>query len=158
LPGPSQVLEQPLLSKEFTFAGDFESMPAARDSMMDFVRPHCSDEAEEIDIFLALQEALANAILHGRKGSMAPTLHCQVEIDPLAFTIVVRDPGAGFNEEVVSDSTVSWSNLSEHGRGIRLMRSLMDEVSYRRGGSEVWMRKRRGIPLSKAVASQEGQS
>ena len=149
--GSTQAVEPPLLSKEFAFVGDFDSMPAARDSVMDFLRPYCSDEAEEIDVLLALQEALANAILHGCKGSTDPTVYCRVEIDPSAFTIVVRDSGAGFNHEVVSDSSEPGFNLSEHGRGISLMRSLMDEVSYHQGGTEVRMRKLRGISHSAAV-------
>ena len=157
MPGPSQAATQTPTSKAFVFAGDFGSMPAARDSVMDFIRPHCSSEAEEIDIFLALQEALANAILHGCRGSAARTVHCEVEIGPSAFTIVVRDSGAGFDPQVATHATETGSNLTQHGRGICLMRSLMDEVSYRRGGSEVWMRKQRGMPLSKAIAGQEGQ-
>jgi anti-sigma regulatory factor (Ser/Thr protein kinase) len=65
-----------------------------------------------------------------------------VEIDPSAFTIVIQDPGPGF--DVAATTTADPSvNTTEHGRGICLMRSLMDDVSYRRGGSEVRLRKLR---------------
>jgi anti-sigma regulatory factor (Ser/Thr protein kinase) len=109
---------------------------------MDFLKEHGLCEGQEIDIFVALQEALANAALHGCQNDRAKTIRCWVEIDPSAFTIVIQDPGPGF--DVAATTTADPSvNTTEHGRGICLMRSLMDDVSYRRGGSEVRLRKLR---------------
>ncbi len=42
--------------------------------------------------------------------------------------------------------TEAGTNVTEHGRGICLMRSLMDEVTYRHGGAEVQLRKLRAAP------------
>jgi len=146
----SPVAEQQRISKEFAFPGDCESMVRARESVMDFIRPHCSGDLEEIDILVALQEALANAALHGSQNDRSKTIWCSVEIDPSAFTMTIRDPGPGFDVEAATQPTESGTNVTEHGRGIPLMRSLMDEVSYRRGGSEVQLRKLRAVPSSAA--------
>ncbi len=121
-------------------------MVAARQAVMDFIQPYCASEHEEIDIFVALQEALANAVLHGSQNDRSKTIHCSVVIDPPAVTIVIRDPGSGFDAEKVTQPAGAGANRTEHGRGICLMRSLMDEVTYRHGGSEVELRKLRAAP------------
>ena len=138
-------MEQQAISREFIFPGNAESMVAARETVMAFLQGNGADEDEEIDIFVALQEALANAVLHGCENDGAKTIRCRVEIDPSAFTIVIRDPGPGFDVATTEDVDPS-VNLTEHGRGICLMRSLMDEVSYGHGGSEVRLRKLRRAP------------
>ena len=121
-------------------------MVAARELVMDFIRPHCSSELEEIDTFIALQEALANAALHGCKDDASKTIRCSVEIDTSAFTITIRDPGPGFDPDAATKTTEAGANTTEHGRGICLMRSLMNEVTYGHDGSEVRLRKLRAVP------------
>jgi len=135
-------LEQ-ALCKEVVFTGDSASMIAARDSIMDFVHLHDVGEQVEIDILVALQEALANAVSHGCRNDPGKTVRCTVTIDSSAITIVIRDPGPGFDTAAAGDSAEDGTNLTQHGRGIFLMRSLMDEVHYRRGGSEVELKKTR---------------
>ncbi len=140
----SQTAEQQRIAKEFVFPGDWESLAPARQAILEFITPGCAGEAEEIDILVALQEALANAVLHGCGSNPSQTVHCRVEIDPSAITITVRDPGPGFDPETATQLNESGANLSPSGRGICLMRSLMDQVTYRHGGTEVQLRKLRG--------------
>ena len=145
MPEGHQSVEQQAISREFTFPGDSESIVAVRESVMTFIKENGANEGQEIDIFVALQEALANAALHGCQNDRAKTIRCWVEINPSAFTIVIQDAGPGF--DVAAATTADPSvNTTEHGRGICLMRSLMDDVSYRRGGSEVRLRKLRDFP------------
>ena len=145
MPEPSQAVAQQRISKEFTFPGDSDSLAASRQAVMDFIGPRCSGDVEELDILIALQEAFANAVLHGSRNDPAKTIHCRVEIDPSAFLITIRDPGPAFDVEAATRATESGANTSTRGRGILMMRSLMDEVVYRNGGSEVQLRKLRGV-------------
>ncbi len=140
-----QPVEQQALAKEFVFTGDSGAMIAARDAIMHFLHDYCANEQEEIDILLALQEALVNAVLHGCHNDPGQIVRCLVEVDPSAITIVVKDPGPGFNTAASADSSEDGTNLTEHGRGIQLMRSLMDELSYHHGGSEIHLKKLRGV-------------
>ena len=145
MPEGHQSVEQQAISREFTFPGDSESIVAVRESVITFIKENGANEGQEIDIFVALQEALANAVLHGCQNDSAKTIRCWVEINPSAFTIVIQDAGPGF--DVAAATTADPSvNTTEHGREICLMRSLMDDVSYRRGGSEVRLRKLRDFP------------
>jgi anti-sigma regulatory factor (Ser/Thr protein kinase) len=97
--------------------------------------------AEE-SVELALREALSNAMLHGNRldGSKLVHVRCCCERGK-GMTIVVRDQGHGFDPNAVPDP-LAFENLgAEHGRGIHLMKTAMDEVSFARGGTEVHMRK-----------------
>lgn len=103
--------------------------------------PGSSDKHQEIT--LALQEAMANAIVHGCKEDAALKVQCWVCCDPgEGLLIGVRDPGKGFDLSS-EPQALSQNNLSfDHGRGIHLIRQLMDEVHFERNGAEIHMRKR----------------
>lgn len=126
-----------LLHKEFTFPGNLESVADSREQVMQFVREYCNDESHQIDIMLALQEALANAASHGCGDDASKAVQCVLEIEPLKISCVMRDPGPGFNFDQVADPDRFDTTTLEHGRGIALMRSLVDEVRFEAGGSEV---------------------
>jgi anti-sigma regulatory factor (Ser/Thr protein kinase) len=127
--------------QEFECPGDLASVAASREQIMQFVSQHCPDEAEQIDILVALQEALANAALHGCGDNAAKTIRCAVEVSPPDITISVRDPGAGFDFALADPDNFA-ATAKSNGRGICLMRSLMTEVTFAHGGSELIMRKR----------------
>ena len=56
--------------------------------------------------------------------------------------ISVRDEGEGFDSRVVPDPTEAQRLLLTHGRGLHLMKALMDEVWFEENGTVVRMRKR----------------
>ena len=142
MPQADQPLEAQASRLEFVFAGGPGAMTAARDRIMDFLHEHEVGQPEDIDILVALQEALANAVLHGCKNDPSQIVRCSVEVDAETITIIIRDPGPGFNTAAVTDVSDDGTNLTQHGRGILLMRGLMDEVSYSHGGSELRLTKR----------------
>ena len=142
MPQTDQPVEAQAARLQFVFTGDSAAMTAARDRIMDFLHEQGVGEPEEIDILLALQEALANAVLHGCKNDPSQVVRCSVDIDADTITIVVADPGEGFDADTVCGGGDE-PNLTEHGRGICLMRGLMDEVSYSHRGAEVTLKKLR---------------
>jgi serine/threonine-protein kinase RsbW len=58
------------------------------------------------------------------------------------ISVVVKDQGQGFDPNAVPDPTAAEKIGADHGRGIWVMKSVMDEVFFERGGTEVRMRKR----------------
>jgi serine/threonine-protein kinase RsbW len=66
---------------------------------------------------------------------------CRCELGK-GISIVVKDQGLGFDPNAVPDPTAPESIDADRGRGIWVMKSVMDEVSFERGGTEVRMRKR----------------
>ena len=97
--------------------------------------------SEEIET--AMHEALANAVLHGNHENQEKQVHvaCRCSMDGEVL-ITVRDEGQGFDSRAVPDPTETQRLLLTHGRGLHLMRALMDEVSFEENGTVVRMRKR----------------
>jgi anti-sigma regulatory factor (Ser/Thr protein kinase) len=98
------------------------------------------DKAMEIE--LALQEALANAIRHGCGGDPEKRIQCCVTSDASGdVLIVVRDPGPGFDPSSVPNPLDEENLFKGSGRGIYLINQLMDQVQFADRGREVTMRK-----------------
>jgi serine/threonine-protein kinase RsbW len=95
----------------------------------------------EEDIEIALREALANAVIHGNHGDPGKQVYVGCRGGTDEVSIVIRDEGQGFDIHAVPDPTTPENIASNHGRGIYLMRTLMDEVRFERGGTVVYMRK-----------------
>jgi len=126
---------------EFTFPGDVASVGPSREQVIQWIRKYGCNEADELDLTVALQEALANAALHGCGDDACKRIFCSVEIQPSSVSIVVRDPGPGFDFQKEADPKHFQATTLDHGRGIALMRGLVDEVTFARGGSEVRLSK-----------------
>jgi serine/threonine-protein kinase RsbW len=97
---------------------------------------------KEFEIEMALREALANAVLHGCGEDPSKKVECTVTGDrDEGITIVVRDPGNGFDPAALPSPTEDANLHAEHGRGILLITKLMDEVKHEQNGSVIRMRK-----------------
>jgi serine/threonine-protein kinase RsbW len=97
-------------------------------------------EQKRLEIDLAVQEALANAVVHGCKGDASKTIRCRLNGDQQGRVVIsVTDPGPGFRPEAVPDPKRAEGLYGDHGRGVYLIRQLMDEVQFERGGSEIKM-------------------
>jgi anti-sigma regulatory factor (Ser/Thr protein kinase) len=100
-------------------------------------------EEEVMEVQLAVQEALANAIHHGCKDDPSKHVQCCVAIDAKGeVVIVVRDPGPGFDATAVPDPREGDNVLKQSGRGVFLINQLMDSVEFTEEGRQVRMRKR----------------
>lgn len=126
----------------------------------------CND-SDILRISTALQESLMNAIEHGnleldsglredggeayaalgyQRRQQKPFAERRVDvlakIDRASITLVIRDQGSGFNPEALPDPTDP-SNLQKvSGRGLMLIRTFMDEVSFNDSANEITMVKR----------------
>ena len=90
------------------------------------------------DLEIALREALANAIIHGNAYHNSKQVFVRCYGAPgRALLVIVRDEGPGFDPEDVPDPRDEDRMHLHHGRGLLLMRELMDYVEYRKQGREV---------------------
>lgn len=104
------------------------------------------DEARH-RIGLATHEAVVNAIVHGNRRDPDRTVQVQLARDGEDLVIRVADQGAGFDPAGVADPLLPENLLRPGGRGLLLMRALMDEVGHRpgmTGGTVATLRRRLG--------------
>ena len=117
------------------------------DGVTQLLRSKDWPEEKAIEVELALQEALANAVRHGCGGDPTKRVQCCVTHDDAGqVVIVIRDPGAGFDAVAVPDPLAGDNMFKPSGRGIYLINRLMDEVRFADEGREIRMRKRSGPP------------
>jgi serine/threonine-protein kinase RsbW len=131
------------MEKHFQLRGIVDEIPETRDQMLSFIRESCHNATQDYSLLVVVQEALANAVVHGCKNDPSQTVHCSVECNDSAIAITVRDPGPGFDLASLPDPTSTENVAEEHGRGIFLLRSLMDEVCFEDRGRLLQMRKLR---------------
>jgi serine/threonine-protein kinase RsbW len=112
------------------------SVPVVRRLAAQALRAFGVHEEDVEDVQLAITEACANVVDHA-----AETSSYEVRIDLAAdrCAITVLDQGAGFELDDVPDRA---EEHSERGRGLTLMRALVDNLAFRnepRAGAEVHM-------------------
>src|SRR5436853_2733634 len=100
-------------------------------------------------VSVAVRESVINAIKHGNCSDVRKRVH--VEFTSLqdgggpGIAILVRDEGCGFDPSELANPLAPENLLKTNGRGIFLMRSFMDEMTFERveqGGMQVRMVKR----------------
>lgn len=102
----------------------------------------CWDDVEIIG--LVVREALANAIVHGSHCDPEKTVSISVAVnEDCDLLMSVKDSGAGFDPSGLPNPIAAENLLAPHGRGIFLIRQLMDEVDFKFDhGTEVRMGRR----------------
>ena len=127
---------------DMVFPAEVTRLSEVIDGFMKIVTAMKCACGHEQDVELAMREALTNAIIHGAAGDPARKVECCVACDDVhGMLVVVRDPGQGFDPDSLPNPCVGENVYSEHGRGVFLINQLMDHVEYKRGGTEIHMRK-----------------
>ena len=127
---------------DMTFPADVNRLSGVVDGFMAIVKTMQCACGHEHDVELAMREALANAIVHGAGNDPERNIECCVACDDVhGMLVVVRDPGEGFDPQALPSPLIGENVFSEHGRGVYLINQLMDQVEYKRGGTEIRMRK-----------------
>jgi serine/threonine-protein kinase RsbW len=90
------------------------------------------------NILMAVLEAVKNAIQHGNKNNPDKQVKLSFKSVPNGLCFTIKDQGNGFNFRVVPNPIELDNGQAENaGKGIFLMRSLADQVSYNSRGNVV---------------------
>ncbi len=92
---------------------------------------------------LAVEEAIVNAITHGNHESPDKTVEVELHVSREATSMRILDQGCGFCPDALPDPTEEENLETPHGRGVMLIRQMMDRVDYNACGNQVTMLKRR---------------
>ena len=99
---------------------------------------------ENRDIFgihMAMEEAVMNAIRHGNKCDVEKVVHVLIEICERRFYSKITDQGSGFDPNDLPDPTLEENLEKTSGRGVMLMKSFVDVVTYNDCGNSVELAK-----------------
>ena len=89
------------------------------------------DEDQRFHITMAVREAAVNAVLHGNEYDPSREIAVGLENTGKDLVFTIADQGRGFIPEEIPDPLAEENLLRGTGRGIFLIRSLMDEVHFR---------------------------
>jgi serine/threonine-protein kinase RsbW len=131
-----------LLELEASMPSEIEAISPMVEQLMRLIEASRCIVGSEFAVELALHEALKNAVIHGN-GMDADKLvgvRCRCERGKGVW-LTVKDQGKGFDQSAVPSSLGPGGLQAAHGRGICLLKQMMDEVSFELGGTEVHMRK-----------------
>lgn len=82
-----------------------------------------------LNVPVALTEALSNAILRGNADDPGKRVRVNARIDQVRLVVEIMDEGEGFDlDQCTVDPTTPDRIENEYGRGLFLMRQLMDRV------------------------------
>ncbi|MDX1503112.1 MAG: ATP-binding protein [Thermoanaerobaculia bacterium] len=113
------------------------------------------DESTLEPALLALREAVANGVVHGNREAPEKRVEVDLRVRGGEAILQVGDQGPGFDPDEVPDPLAPENLLRPSGRGIFLMRRMMDEVEFHFNGvgTRVVMRKRLSADGGDAVAA-----
>jgi serine/threonine-protein kinase RsbW len=98
------------------------------------------DEIQFHKLMVSLTEAVNNAIVHGNRSLPGKKVQVKCELLPGWILVMIQDEGKGFKPEKVGNPLAKENLLRESGRGIFLMRTLMDKVEFEVGRSGTLVR------------------
>lgn len=134
--------------KKPVIKGNTISVPSDQEYLADvdsflegLLRGFGADESVIADVAISVSEVVNNAMVHGNKSAPDKSVFVTIGRVDSEVTITVKDEGAGFNPDEVADPLAQENLLKEVGRGLFIVRSLMDkvEVATADGGTLVTM-------------------
>lgn len=109
---------------------------------VEYVVRHCqrceaTSHRLNLNFRVGLTEALSNAMLYGNCRDPEKRVRVEVTMERGALHARVTDQGPGFDPASIPDPTSPENLLKPGGRGLFLMRKLMDEVMFNEQGNSV---------------------
>ncbi len=117
---------------------DIAAIEEAVDHAVEYCEPAGLDRRRLLFNFrVGLTEAISNAILYGNAGGPGQRVRVELKAVPGEVRVRVTDEGEGFDPESVPDPRLPENLILPTGRGVFLMRALMDEVHFNHRGNSV---------------------
>jgi serine/threonine-protein kinase RsbW len=122
-----------------------DSVQTVEETVESCAREAGFDEDTGSQMAMVAREAAVNAVMHGNKYDLAKHVAFSCEMTDEALTIRIADEGPGLDPDSIPDPLAPENLLRSSGRGVFLMKAIMDEVHFRQlaPGTEITLIKRR---------------
>ena len=127
---------------EFEFPSTVSLMNCILDYLMKRVEKVGIVDADNSNLFIALDEAFVNAVKHGNKFDVDKIIRVSAEVSAKEARFTVEDEGEGFDVEKIPDPTNPENLFKTSGRGVLIIHNIMDEVKYNERGNRLTMIKK----------------
>ncbi|MBI4547391.1 MAG: ATP-binding protein [Ignavibacteriae bacterium] len=112
------------------------------ESFLEHVNDHLQlDDSQFNKLLVATTEAVNNSIVHGNKRDPRRKVVITCEVNHAVLIVRVHDEGPGVDTSNLPNPLAEENLMRENGRGVFLMRSMMDSVEFDKtpDGAEVIM-------------------
>lgn len=118
-----------------TINGNTITIPSSQDFLADvdnFVEGYLEEKGVEksviADIAICVTEIVINGIIHGNQSNPDKKVGISVKKENSAIEVIIKDQGGGYNPEDVENPIDEKNLLKEVGRGLFIVKNLMDDV------------------------------
>jgi len=124
--------KQTILNKFFSeIASSRHNIPQIEALMFKVNEEFGLPEEQFQNLMIAVTEIVSNAIVHGNKENPDKKVSVTVEYDSQKMYVKVTDEGNGFDIYNIPNPTLPENITKSSGRGIFIVKSLVDDFSYR---------------------------
>ncbi len=131
-----------LQTLQFDVPSSLEEIPQATRRVFDFFSELNLNESDRFDLRLSFEEILINAMKHGNGYRREVPVRVTVSYRGRELKISVQDQGKGFDVDRLKDPTMCDNIEAYSGRGVYLVKHLMDRLDYGPNGNTVEITKR----------------
>jgi serine/threonine-protein kinase RsbW len=118
------------------------SVPSSQDYLVDvdaylenYLMNLSIDRSVVADIAICVTELVINSIIHGNKSDLKKNVTITIVREKSGIKVIVEDQGSGFNPDSIENPIDDKNLLREVGRGIFIVKSLMDNVEIQPSSS-----------------------
>ncbi len=109
---------------------DPELMPEVEKFVIETAEEINLNEDKFNNLSLAVAEAISNSMKHGNKNDKSKRVLITIKADNEKMIVTLKDEGEGFDPTTIPDPTKPENILKDSGRGIHIIRSLVDAVKF----------------------------
>lgn len=133
-------MTQEVINQQIELTSQLESLTKIEQCIDELREQYVISEDEYGNILIAITEAVNNAITHGNGLNPDKKVCLKVGGSSEEVCFVIEDEGIGFDYNNVPDPTLPENIEKLNGRGIFLMKTLADEVTFEKNGSKILLK------------------
>lgn len=139
------------------FTLELPSQLESIEHVVDRLVEHCrragfDEERIRLNFRVGVAEAIANAMLYGNRTDPGKRVRVEARFAPESVIVRISDEGGGFDPAALPDPTLPTNRTLERGRGVFLIRKLMDRVEFNEEGNSITMELRAAAEQAPATA------
>lgn len=122
---------------KFIIDSDLENVALVGISIKNLCLFLCLSDTDACQIELCAVEAINNSIIYAYEGDILKKVEITLEYDNNAITLKVYDSGNSMDIKVLDKAVLAFlddrediDNIPENGRGLALIKEIMDKVEY----------------------------